>query len=233
MVRWWTLPCRPPSIAAVPFGCPEPQAGPSHGTLSADGKRQDLVVRHRACRSTSVLNGQDVVTQPRKLLDDREGEVLVRIQSRQSGVLILSDVAIDLLLMGTHVRPCVGQVLGPECGLSAQQLGLACAEPSGLLQNPDRYPGSYDAGLPAADRRAALDSGKSSRQLWRSRRRRGTCAMACLHLGIHRHANSPAIMAATRSPIIITVELVLLRVTSGITEASTTRNPWMPCTRQR
>ena len=40
------------------------------------------------------------------------------------------------------------------------------------------------------------------------------------------------IQAATRSAIMIVVALVLERVTLGMIEASTTRNPWMPCTLQ-
>ena len=40
------------------------------------------------------------------------------------------------------------------------------------------------------------------------------------------------IQAATRSAIMIVVALVLERVTLGMIEASTTRNPWIPCTLQ-
>src|SRR5712692_9866352 len=40
------------------------------------------------------------------------------------------------------------------------------------------------------------------------------------------------IHSATRSAIMIVVALVLERVTLGMIEASTTRNPWIPCTRQ-
>src|ERR1051326_2545528 len=45
---------------------------------------------------------------------------------------------------------------------------------------------------------------------------------------IRRHC----IQAATRSAIMIVVALVLERVTLGMIEASTTRNPSIPCTRQ-
>jgi hypothetical protein len=38
------------------------------------------------------------------------------------------------------------------------------------------------------------------------------------------------IQSATRSAIMIVVALVLERVTLGMIEASTTRNPWIPCT---
>lgn len=50
-----------------------------HGTLFANGKRQDLFVRHRAERSTGVLDGQNIVPQPSELLDNREREVLVPV----------------------------------------------------------------------------------------------------------------------------------------------------------
>ena len=40
------------------------------------------------------------------------------------------------------------------------------------------------------------------------------------------------IQSATRSAIIIVVALVFALITSGITEASTTRRPSRPCTRQ-
>src|SRR2546427_2201051 len=40
------------------------------------------------------------------------------------------------------------------------------------------------------------------------------------------------IQSAIRSAIMIVVALVLERVTLGMIEASTTRKPWIPCTRQ-
>ena len=128
------------------------------------------------------------------ILDDREWEVLVPVESRHSGVLVVSDVILDLLPMGTYVRPCVGQVFRSERRVSAQQLGLAGTQPPRLLQYPDRYSGSDDARVSATDSQAALDPGRASPTSRATHCR--TCAFSALVMVVRSFSTCPSALIA-------------------------------------
>ena len=68
-----------------------------YGPPFAYGKCEHLVIVHGLFRSAGVLNGEHVMAQTPKRLDDRAREVLIRVEARHSGVLVFPDLVLDLL----------------------------------------------------------------------------------------------------------------------------------------
>ena len=84
------------------------------------GEREHLVVRHGLAGFARVDDGQDIVAQSAQFQDDGEREVLVGVESRHgSGGLVLLDLAVNLVLMGSRVSPSVHEILGPERRIAA------------------------------------------------------------------------------------------------------------------
>lgn len=55
--------------------------------------------------------------------------------------------------MDQDVRPGVGEVVLAEGGVGAHEVGIACAETTRWLKQPDGNSGPHDAGLTAANSR--------------------------------------------------------------------------------
>jgi hypothetical protein len=104
--------------------------------------------------------------QAAELLGYLEREVLVRVESgHRSGSLVVLDLPLDFVTVGTMIGPDVRQILGSQGRIGAQQLGLARPQMPGLDQQPDGDPGADNAGLPATDLRRALDSREGITQI--------------------------------------------------------------------
>ena len=76
------------------------------------------------------------------------------------GRLLLLNQTVDLLTVGTDVRPGIHQILGAQGRIVGQKLGLAYPTSTVLLQHPDRDPGAHDAWIAALHTRDALEAGE-------------------------------------------------------------------------
>ena len=82
------------------------------GSFLRTGERQDLRVRHRLAGLSRLGDGQHIVAEMPQRSDGGQREVLVGIESRRwSGVLVLLDLAIDLIAVSTHIGPRIHEIL--------------------------------------------------------------------------------------------------------------------------
>jgi hypothetical protein len=110
-----------------------------------------------AC-SHSQLDHPFVVAEFPQYEDGRVGKVLVSEEAGQrSGLLILSDLAVDLVGVIGDKRPGVDQISRPERGECAQDLGFSQNETPVVLQRPDGYSRSGDSRITTTYSRRRLD----------------------------------------------------------------------------
>jgi len=88
---------------------------------------------------------QYVVAELPQSFDGWFGKVLISEEAGQRlGLLILSDLTVDLVEVTSDKRPGVDQVCRSECGECAQDLGFSQTGPPAVLQRPDRDSCSRD-----------------------------------------------------------------------------------------
>lgn len=94
-----------------------------------------------------------VMTKAAQGFNDGQREVLVceNARHRRSRSLVLANLSIDLVAMGSDVRPGVSKILGMKRRIRLEQPSFAHSKTPGLLQDPHGNPGAHDRGFTAAD----------------------------------------------------------------------------------
>ncbi len=104
---------------------------------------------------------ENVVTQTAQRFDDGLREILVGVEPQQdSGVLVLANLALDLVPVRTHKGPRIGEILGSKRWVGAENIRVAHPEAAILLQGTNRDTGAHDARIATANTGRALDSGE-------------------------------------------------------------------------
>jgi hypothetical protein len=125
----------------------------------ASRERENLRIRPRLVGETSRAHGQDIVAQPRKLHDDRLGQILVRKQTSQDlRCLVLANLFFDEVSVAVDEGPSRREVIGAERRVRTKEVWLASALPSRLFQEPHWNPRAHDARRAPADIRTRLDA---------------------------------------------------------------------------
>ena len=129
----------------------------------------------RACPALPrSLKREHVATKATQCLNDGERKVLIGEEAHDgalSGFVVLN-LGVDLVPMRTDVRPRVGQILGPEAGVRAQEFRFACARSTGLFESQTDSR-ARDAGV-AMTRIGQVDAGL------RQRSRATSCSIGLL-----------------------------------------------------
>ena len=81
---------------------------------------ENRFVGHSLTSLGSVLNGQNVVTQLAKVLDDRQREILVGVEVGQSGFLVFANLLFNLVQMCAGKGPRVRQIFSAQSRVAAQ-----------------------------------------------------------------------------------------------------------------
>jgi hypothetical protein len=106
------------------------------------------------------------MTEDSQFLDDRDWEILIREEpGRRSGLLVLADLAVDLIAVAADISPGVREILGAKRGIAPEQFRFADPQASRLFEHPDRNPRPYDTRVAATDSRPALDPRRGVAQI--------------------------------------------------------------------
>jgi hypothetical protein len=102
-------------------------------------ERQHFLVWDPQTGQVHIGYRQYVVAELPQSFDGWVGKVLISEEAGQRlGLLILSDLTVDLVEVTSDKRPGVHQVSRSECGECAQDLAFSQTEPPVMLQRPDR-----------------------------------------------------------------------------------------------
>ncbi len=130
-----------------------------YGSSQAKCKGQNFIIRNCLLCLAGFQNRQDIVPQTAQFINDWLWEIFVGIEHcHVSGILIFTDCLLDLITARSYIGPSVNKILSPQRGIHLQNLSFACTQATSLLQHPDRYSGTYDAGFSAANPRATFDT---------------------------------------------------------------------------
>jgi hypothetical protein len=129
-----------------------------YGSAVRVRERQHFVVWDPQTSQVYIGYRQYVVAELPQSFDSWVGKVFISEEAGQRlGLLILSDLTVDLVEMTSDKRPGVHQVRRSECGECAQDLGFSQTEPPVMLQRPDRDSCSRDPRITTAYPRRRLD----------------------------------------------------------------------------
>lgn len=96
-----------------------------HRTIGADGKCQDILIRHCLTSPAAVGGGHDIMPKTPQRPHGIKREILVGIQARQgSRSLVRIDLGSYFHLVRPSVGPGVGEILSMQHGVVAQQIGF-------------------------------------------------------------------------------------------------------------
>jgi hypothetical protein len=130
-----------------------------HGPAVGVREREHFLVWNSPTIQVRLSNRQYVMAKLPQYFDGRVGKVLVREEAGQwLGLLILSDLTVNLFEVTGDKSPGVDQVGRSERGERAQDLGFSQTEPPVLLQRPDRDSRSGDPRITTTDPSSRLDS---------------------------------------------------------------------------
>jgi hypothetical protein len=116
-----------------------------YGSAVCVRERQHFLVWDPRTSQFHLGYRQYVVAELPQSFDGWVGKVLISEEAGQRlGLLILSDLTVDLVDVSCDKRPGVDQVGRSECGVCAEDLGFRQSEPSVVLQSPDRNSCSRD-----------------------------------------------------------------------------------------
>ena len=103
----------------------------SRSTLIATWMRRASAATFESTVQTTTPEWFGVVAQCSKFFNYREWEVFVGVEpGHASRLLVLTDLIVDLGAVGANKSPCVGEVLGTQGGIAAQQVRLTDSQPA-------------------------------------------------------------------------------------------------------
>jgi hypothetical protein len=120
---------------------------------------QHVLVSDTQTSQASLRDRQHIVAELSQRLDRGAGKILVREEEGQSlGLLVLSDLTVNLVAVIGNERPRVHQIGCPERGERSQDLGFCKTQPPIVLQRPHRDSRSGDSSITTTDVYRRLDS---------------------------------------------------------------------------
>jgi hypothetical protein len=138
-------------------------------SLLGDSEAQHLGIGDALTCPTALGRRQHIVTKLPKLENDREWEILIAVDpGHGSCVLVVGNLLVDLVAVGTRKRPRIRQILGSQRGITAQEVGLARSQSPGLNQEPNGNTSAEDTRLPSAHVRPALNPWECVTQIARN-----------------------------------------------------------------
>lgn len=109
-----------------------------HGSSAGVSERQHVLVCHIQTRQVRLGDRQYVVAELPQYPDSRSRKAFIRKEEGQSlGLLILSDLTVNFVLVISDKRPGVYQIGCPEYGERGQNLSFGQTKPPIALERPN------------------------------------------------------------------------------------------------
>jgi hypothetical protein len=122
-------------------------------------ERQHVLVWDTQTSQASLRDRQHIVAELPQRFDSWGGKILVREKERQSlGLLVLSDLNVNLVAVFGNERPSVHQIGRAKRGERNQDLGFCKTQTPIVLQRPHRDSRSSDSRVTATNIGCRLDS---------------------------------------------------------------------------
>ena len=130
-----------------------------HGSSAGMSECQHVLVSDTQTSQASLRDRPYIVAELPQRVDRGGGKILVHEEEGQSlGLLVLSDLTVNLVAVIGNERPSVHQVGRPERGERNQDLGFGQTQPAVVLRRPHWDSRSGDSRITATNIRRRLDS---------------------------------------------------------------------------
>jgi hypothetical protein len=130
-----------------------------HGSSAGMSECQHVLVSDTQTSQASLRDRQYIVAELPYRLDRWGGKILVRKEEGQSlGLLVLSDLTVNLIAVIGDERPSVHQIGCAKCGERNQDLGFCKTQPPIVLQRPHGDSRSGNSRITATNICRRLDS---------------------------------------------------------------------------